>query len=138
MNQLSREIGNLARRLIALEVPRDGESPASGNPAVKACDKLRIPLAKLAGVAGFRSLLSRALALAKGEFPELDPVKVNADGSLEGFDGIEQKDAGVALVAQLLGLLVTFIGEPLSLSLVRDAWPEAFANGIDAESGEKS
>jgi hypothetical protein len=31
--------------------------------------------------------------------------------------------AGEVLVAELLGLLVTFIGEGLTLSLVREAWP---------------
>jgi len=141
MNPLSPDVRKLARRLITLESPRDTASPACGQQAVKACDKLRVPLAKLAGVAGFRSLISRALALAKAEVPALDPVKVNPDGSLEGFDGNEQNqdvEAGVAVVAQLLGLLVTFVGEPLSRSLVRDAWPDAFVAGIDAEGGEKS
>jgi hypothetical protein len=30
----------------------------------------------------------------------------------------------VVLVAQLLGLLVTFIGEDLTLGLVREIWPK--------------
>lgn len=47
-----------------------------------------------------------------------------ADGS---FEGLEQgsDDAVLAVIAQFLGLLVTFVGEPLTLRLVRDAWPEA-------------
>jgi hypothetical protein len=44
----------------------------------------------------------------------------------------------VIVVAQLLGLLVTFIGEPLTLGLVGDAWPDAPVAGIDAGSGEGS
>ena len=39
-------------------------------------------------------------------------------------------------MAQLLGLLVTFIGEPLTLRLVRDAWPNASVAGMDAGSEE--
>jgi hypothetical protein len=41
-------------------------------------------------------------------------------------------------VAQLLGLLVTFIGEPLTLRLVRDAWPDAPIPATGAETGEQS
>ena len=131
MNTATPATQNLARRLIALEAARDpADGPAGA--AVRACEKMRAPLAKLAGVAGFRSLLSRSLALATAEVPWLEGVKVRADGSLEGFDPVGRQrgadqcgEAGVVLVAQLLGLLETFIGEPLTLGLVRDAWPDA-------------
>ncbi len=110
---------------------------------MRVCEKLRLPLSKLAGVAGFRSLLSRALALAKAEVPSLVAVHVGADGSLAGLDGPGHDQdagaggrAGVVVVAQLLGLLVTFIGEPLTLRLVRDAWPNASVAGMDAGSEE--
>ncbi len=33
-------------------------------------------------------------------------------------------DAGVILVAQLIGLLVAFIGEKLTLQLLLDIWPK--------------
>src|SRR5688572_10054795 len=117
MNTATPAIQDLARRLIALEAARAPSDGPAGE-AVRACEKLRVPLAKLAGVAGFRSLMARALALARAEVPWLGSVQVRADGSLEGFDaaGREQGaapagEAGVAVVAQLLGLLVTFIGE---------------------------
>jgi hypothetical protein len=65
-------------------------------------------------------------------------VQLSADGSVEGFDGIEQgrearaaTQAGTVLVAHLLELLVTFIGAPLTLSLVRDKWPDASMDGTD-------
>ena len=131
-------IENLARRLIALEAARDPSDGLAGA-AVPACEKLRAPLARLVGVAGFRSLLSRALALAKAEVPSLETVQVRPDGSLEDLDGIGRThdvEAGAVVVAQLLGLLVTFIGEPLTLRLVREAWPDASVAGIDAGSGE--
>ena len=95
-----------------------------------------------AGVAGFRSLLSRALALAKAEVVSLNPVRVREDGSLEGFDRASHlpgagpgDDGGVAVVAHLLWLLVTFIGEPLTLRLVRDAWPDAPVDETDRTAG---
>jgi hypothetical protein len=131
MNKATPAIQNLARRLIALEAAGD---PSIGlvAEAVRACAKLRAPLVKLAGVAGFRSVMARAMSLARAEVPWLDSVQVGADGSLEGFDpaGRQQGaasggEAGVVVVAQLLGLLATFIGEPLTRQLVRDAWPDA-------------
>jgi hypothetical protein len=129
MNAATPAMQNLARRLIASEAARNPFDGAVG--AMRACDKLRAQLAKLAGAAGFRSLLARAVALAIAEAPWLESVRVDADGALEGFEAASapqsaaQREAGgAAVVAQLLGLLVTFIGEPLTLRLVGDAWPE--------------
>lgn len=127
---------DLARRLVAIEAAWN--EPAVG--AVRVSERLRLSLAKLAGVDGFRSLMSRALTMAKAEAPSLDRIQVLPDGSLEGFDGMERSEeegGGVIVVAQLLGLLVTLIGEPLTLRLVRDAWPNALVPGMDEPSGER-
>jgi hypothetical protein len=139
MNTTPPAIQALARRLIALEAARDpSDGPAGAT--IRTCAKLRSPLVKLVGASGFRSLLSRALAMAKAEVPALDVVQVRTDGFLEGLDGIEspqESEPGV-IVARLLNLLATFIGEPLTLGLVRDAWPDASATGIDAGIEEES
>ena len=98
---------------------------------MRACDKLRIPVTRLAGAAGFSSLLSRALTMAKRQVPELAGLRVSADGSLERFQEISRdrntveavRPGGAVLLAELLGLLVTLIGKPLTLSLVSEAWP---------------
>ena len=132
MNTTTPAIQDLARRLIALEAAREPSDGPAGA-AVRACEKLRVPLTRLVGVAGFCSLLSRALAMAKAEAPSLDAARVRPDGSLEGLDGMgpaQDSEAG-AVVAQLLGLLVTFIGEHLTLPLVREAWPDAPVGGTD-------
>lgn len=135
---------DLARRLLAVEAAHAQSSDAHVDEAVRVCEKLRVPLVKFAGLAGFSSLLSRALALARAEVPALGAVRVRADGSLEGFAEVERtqsseapgKDA-VVLVAQLLGLLVTFVGEPLTLRLVRDAWPDVSTDRSDGRSEAK-
>jgi hypothetical protein len=50
---------------------------------------------------------------------------------MEGLEALASEDAeagveaGAAITGHLLGLLVTFIGEPITLRLVRDAWPDA-------------
>jgi hypothetical protein len=135
---------DLARRLLAVAAAHAHSSDAHVDEAVRVCEKLRAPLVKFAGLAGFSSLLSRALALAKAEIPALKTVRVRADGVLEGFDEVERTQSSeapskeaVVLVAQLLGLLVTFIGNPLTLRLVRDAWPDVSMDGLNGRSETK-
>lgn len=119
---------DLARRLLAANQVASGSQV---DEAVVLIEKLRITLTKFAGPEGFTSLLRRALALASAEVPSLQNVKTGADGRLEGFEEIvADKGAGgagdevaVAIIAHLLGLLVTFIGEPLTLRIERAAWP---------------
>ncbi len=71
-----------------------------------------------------------SLALARTDVPSLSRVSVNPDCSMEGLEALAADDAdggvkaGTAITAHLLGLLVTFIGEPLTLRLVREAWPD--------------
>lgn len=145
MSTASPEIQDLARRLLAFEAAHHNSSEAGVDVAARVIEELRLRLVRLAGVDGFRSLLSRALALTKADVPSLEMVHVNADGSLEGFDEIEQTEeagaavgeAGMALVAHLLELLVTFIGAPLTLRLVRDKWPDASMGGADLGAEEK-
>jgi hypothetical protein len=95
-------------------------------------EKLRLTLTKFAGADGFASLLRRALVLASADVPALQIVKIGSDGRLEEFEQIVANkatgeaggEAAVAITAHLLGLLATFIGEPLTLRLVRAAWPD--------------
>jgi hypothetical protein len=71
-------------------------------------------------------------------------VQVKADGSLAGFDEqaaqVDPEDAaegGVALLAQLLELLATFIGENLTRRLMREIWPAVVLNDSTFEKSEK-
>lgn len=134
------ESRNLAQRLLAYEAVGDENSAPSESAASRVCAKLRGPLITLAGVAGFRSLLSRALTLARAEVPSLSAVQVAADGSLRGLDELvsqtdkeHAREGGVILIAQLVGLLLTFIGEGLTIRLVQDVWPEAAFDGRVSE-----
>ena len=127
MDTPSSSMRDLARRLLAAS--RIVSDPQV-HEAVLVSDKLRISLTRFAGVDGFTSLLRRALVLARAEVPALQRVKVGANGRLEGFEqlavdtGMDVAAAAAAITAHLLGLLVTFIGEPLTLALVREAWPD--------------
>ena len=121
---------DLARRLLAIEAASKSATGAHVDEAVRVCEKLQISLSRFAGSDGFTSLLRRALALARADVPSLQTVKLKPDGSLEGLEVSKvaategEPDAPVAIIAHLLGLLVTFIGEPITLRLVREAWPD--------------
>ena len=139
------ESRHLAQRLLTYEGVAGQNSEPTQSAAFRVCERLRRPLTTLAGVAGFRSLLSRALTLARAEAPSLSVVQIAADGSLEGLDELasqtdkeQAKDEGVILIAQLLGLLLTFIGEGLTLRLVHDEWPEAAVDGRVSEKERKA
>ena len=134
------ESRHLAQRLLAYEAVAGENSEPAESAAFRVCAKLRQPLITLAGIAGFRSLLSRALTLARAEAPNLNAVQVAADGSLKGLEELEPqidkeqaRDGGAILIAQLIGLLLTFIGEGLTLRLVQDVWPEAAFDGRVSE-----
>lgn len=145
MNQPTPAIRRLARWLFACEAAAAGPAVPEIRLLVSICEKFQILLSTLAGVDGFRSLLSRALTLARTEAPWLGSVRIREDGSLEGPGtagpqpgGEEAEAGGVALVAQLLGLLVTFIGKDLTLLLVRDVWPEAPFDGTESGTEENA
>jgi hypothetical protein len=116
---------DLALRLLAYENAAGKTSEPTEFAAFGVCERLRQPLITLAGPAGFRSLLARALTLARAEAPSLSAVQVAADGSLKGLDELrpqvdadQAREAGIILITQLLGLLVRAVGEAITLQLV--------------------
>jgi hypothetical protein len=129
MDPPSQSARALARRLLVLEAANQSEAE-SQHEAARVFEKLRISLARFAGPDGFTTLLRRALALARKELPSLQRVEVKADGSLDGFEQVVADasnggtEAALTITAQLLGLLFIFVGESLTLRLVRDAWPD--------------
>jgi hypothetical protein len=117
----------LARNLIASEAVASTTSLHTGPATVRVYEKLRRQLGAALGTDGFQALASRALALAKSESPRLNTVLVAANGDLRGLSEIESwKDthedgeAGISLIAQLLGLFLTFLGETTTLRLIED------------------
>ncbi|HVK18023.1 MAG TPA: hypothetical protein VM533_13830 [Fimbriiglobus sp.] len=125
MDSPSPSTRDLARRLLAAEAASQSAADPRVHEAVRVSEKLRISLTRFAGADGYTAILRRALALARAEVPALDGVTQKADGSLEGQAPLtaDGGDAAAALIAHLLALLVTFIGEPITARLLRDAWP---------------
>jgi hypothetical protein len=71
-------------------------------------------------------------------------VEIAADGSLQGLDElgpqidkdkdrgqVNTNEAGAILIANLIGLLLTFIGEAVTLRMLQEVWPKAVFDGPD-------
>jgi hypothetical protein len=129
---------NMARQLLAYEAAGK-TSATTESTSLRVHEKLRRTLCALAGIAGYRSLASRALTLAKVKAPSLRVMQVTADGSLQVHSEAEsENDKGLAgedqiiLLAELLGLLHAFIGEELTLRLLREGWPNEIFENYDS------
>jgi hypothetical protein len=70
--------------------------------------------------------------MAKRECPTLDAWEVEPDGVLRGLES-EGTPSGAVLIAQLLGLMFTFIGESLTLRILQDAWPNLPYSEVGSE-----
>ncbi len=125
---------NLAQRLLTIEGENGGDQESFAAERVFA--KMGTHLSKRIGQAGFRTLSSRALALTETSFPSLRDVRIEENGSLVGLRGTgEDSEAALALLACLVGLLVTFIGEDLTLRMLSAVWPKLDRDGAaDGES----
>ena len=138
---------DLAYRLLAYEAVAGKSSEPVESATIRVYQKLHQGLGEFAGVAAFQSLASRALALARAEAPSLSAARVATDGFLQGLCELEQQldidkdrpgEGGIILIDCLLGLLLIFLGETLTLSLLRAKWPEAALNDRNFESGRKA
>lgn len=132
----------ITQHIISQERLAGGTDDTDARAAFRVCEKLRRSLSVLTGVMGFRSVLSRALVLAKAKESWLGELRIGVDGSLElpaeleaRVGAEEASRGGTVLIESLLELLVTFVGKTLTLRLVQDVWPKAALNG--PECGEK-
>lgn len=92
--------------------------------------------APLIGHAGVAALTGRAVHLARLEHPLLGRTSEPPGAErtfdyviacLKGQDPAAATAAAAAVFATFFGLLVDFIGEPLTAGLLRKAWPHAVA-----------
>lgn len=143
MNEVPCPSQYLAQTLIAQEALLEQNSEAGLGSALRAIEKLRQPLSKLAGTEGFRSLLKRALTLATAYTLSLSSLRIEADGSVQVAEAVppsqtanEASRGEAALLTELIGLLIAFIGESLTLQLLRVVWPSVTLNDARMEQKE--
>jgi hypothetical protein len=117
---------DLARSLVASEVDAATTRLHTEPATVRVYERLRQQLGASVGADGFQALASRALALAKSESSRLSAVQITVNGGLRGLGEVESRDTdddgevGIVLIAQLLGLFLTFLGEATTLRLIED------------------
>ena len=124
------ELLTFAGRVLAHEVERLPESHLT--PFESACEALQRHLDRMIGLRGFHALLSRAIFLTRAEHPWLVPLRVSDRNgcALEGvaeatLAGAGEAPAGFAAVmATMITLLASLIGEDLTIRLLREAWPD--------------
>jgi hypothetical protein len=100
-----------------------------------AYDDLAGVLRPLIGQLGLDAVTTRALHLAQREYPPLPAEDTDQDGAfaqvsvwLTQQDAGSVMDAAAAILSTLGGLLITFIGEPLTMRLLRKGWPDGFTD----------
>jgi hypothetical protein len=134
-------LGNAALRQLVLKVLAQHAGSTAGAEAVAAAarraydDFARVSV-PLIGQVGVDALTGRALHLAQRDYPWLaHPREPGQTGGpfAQAIVGLERQDPAVAteaagaVFATLTGLLANFIGEPLTVGLLRQAWPDAFS-----------
>jgi hypothetical protein len=136
-----------ALRQLALKVLARHAGPAAGAEAVAAAARLAYEdlarvSAPLIGQVGVDALTGRAVHLAQREYPWLVDTREPVQGEgpfaqvmfcLERQNAAVATEAAGAVLATLTGLLVTFIGEPLTTGLLRKAWPDVFSDASPEE-----
>ena len=131
------ELRQLALTALAQRSRPPGKNAAAlAGAAQRAYDDLAEVSTPLIGETGVDALTGRAVHLAQRQYSWLaDPGEPeHADKSIAHVvaclarqDPAVATEAAAAVFAIFAGLLVTFIGEPLTTGLLRKAWPNAFS-----------
>lgn len=133
----------LARRLIEHEARGRDAAEDLARAAERVLRRLREDLARVLGGDGYAALEGRAFDLARRRYSFLgtDTSGGSARPLEEGYLTVaagrspaEACEALLAVCAHLIGLLFTFLGEPLTTHFIQLAWP-----GIagEADGGER-
>ncbi len=131
-----------ARRLIASEVEADPPGTQTDLATLRVYESLRSKLCAPIGVDSFQALASRALSLAKSHSPILSALQVTTHGGLRGLGDVPLNidtegdgEVGVLLIAQLLTLFLSLLGEAATIRLIEHLPPQLeFTAKLDSTS----
>lgn len=118
-----------ARQLLASEGDCSN-TEACAAAAGRVYDKLDAQLMPLLGRAGFRALFMRSAKLAQSELPSLAGVAHSLESAtrlrawLQSLELVAAIETAAVLLGNFLELTTTFIGERLTVQVLRQAWPE--------------
>jgi hypothetical protein len=135
----------LARRVMKARL---SGSPASGTAVAEAmqgsCGELYRVLETAMGIGGLQALIDRAIQITSRDYPWMADVDAGtADCAMSGLteaaahlDARTALQGSAALLANILALLISFIGEDLTLRFVRHAWPKVSFSKLSEGSKE--
>ncbi len=96
-------------------------------------EKLCQPFAAVSGAQNLQPLLTRALVLTRSSYPWLSSARFSSSGKIDGIDlsfldqhPQEALGAELALMASLVQLFRSLLGDAVTLQLLRSVWPLAF------------
>src|SRR5687767_7860194 len=100
-------------------------------PVETACNALQKYLDRVIGLRGFHAIVTRAIFLARTDYPWLSTLNVSGTEGCALTGAAEAARAGgtdatagfAAFIANAISLLATFVGEKLALRFISEAWP---------------
>ena len=117
-----------AKRLLAVEGNSGDKAEECAAAAWRVYEKLNARLSPLLGSAGVQALFVRSAKLAQTEFVSLvevaGPEGMKKLGAcLQELDPTDATVVAATLFGTFLDLMTTFIGERLTVLVLRSAWP---------------
>jgi hypothetical protein len=117
-----------ARRLLASEGDSGSSAADCAAAAWRVYEKLNARLAPLLGSAGVQALFARSAKLAQAEFVSLAEVATpegmkKLGTRLQALAPADATEVAATLFGTFLDLMTTFIGERLTVLVLRSAWP---------------
>lgn len=126
-------VERLASRIVEDEAQRIPASAHDVDIILGVCDKMHPPLSRMAGTISYQALLSRALVLALPDAPTLAALRFEGDGRLVfdpknppavALDPDAVRHDAIVLVTAFLNLLMTLVGDVVTVRIIRQVWPE--------------
>jgi hypothetical protein len=125
------------RRMLVREAGTNADASLVAAAARRLCEQFARELTPLIGALGVAAIYARSLHLAQRRFPQLAPFSASQQEEHDPISRaqrlIERQELTVAIdvaggmLASVVQLLTSFIGEGLTASLLRKAWPDDFA-----------
>jgi hypothetical protein len=122
------------RQLLRRETGPKADAPAVAAAASRLYERFANQLAPLVGDAGVAAIYARSLHLVQQRVPGLTPIPAAEQEDelkrtylfLSHQQPAEAAEAAVAVITTVSELMASFIGDSLTRSLLREAWPDDF------------
>lgn len=131
------------RRMLVREAGTGDNVSAVAAATRRLCERLSQQMAPLLGDAGAAAIYARSLHLTERQVPGLAPIRASSKEEHGPFTRVQHfiehqepavaADAAVAVLTTVGDLLTSFIGHNLTIRLLREAWPDDFADGTTEE-----